>query len=51
MQRERQWLVAKRQDYFTILRDAMDIDQLETPAPYFGTTTGQLWFCRERSEQ
>jgi hypothetical protein len=33
----------KKQSYFTILRDAMDIDRLTAPALYFGTTTGQLW--------
>jgi hypothetical protein len=32
--------------YFTVQRDAMTIDQLDTPALYFGTTTGQLWVGR-----
>ena len=29
----------------------MDIDQLKSPALYFGTTTGQLWIGREGGEQ
>jgi len=41
----------KKQSYFTILRDAMDIDRLATPALYFGTTTGQLWIGREGGEK
>lgn len=41
----------KKQTYFTVLRDAMDIDDLKTPALYFGTTTGQLWIGREGGEQ
>ena len=34
-----------------VLRDAMDIDRLEAPALYFGTTTGQLWIGRDGGEQ
>ena len=41
----------KRQSYFTILRDAMDTDELKSPALYFGTTTGQLWIGRNGGEQ
>jgi photosystem II stability/assembly factor-like uncharacterized protein len=41
----------KKQSYFTVLRDGMDIDRLKTPALYFGTTTGQLWIGREGGEQ
>jgi photosystem II stability/assembly factor-like uncharacterized protein len=41
----------KKQSYFTVLRDAMDIDRLKSPALYFGTTTGQLWIGREGGEQ
>ena len=41
----------KKQSYFTILRDAMDADELKSPALYFGTTTGQLWIGREGGEQ
>ena len=41
----------KKQSYFTVLRDGMDIDHLKTPALYFGTTTGQLWIGREGGEQ
>jgi hypothetical protein len=32
----------KKETFFTIQRDAMDIDRLRSPALYFGTTTGQL---------
>ena len=31
--------------------DAMDIDDLKSPALYFGTTTGQLWIGREGGEK
>ncbi len=41
----------RKQSYFTIQRDAMDIDELKTPALYFGTTTGQLWIGREGGEE
>jgi photosystem II stability/assembly factor-like uncharacterized protein len=41
----------KKQNYFTVLRDAMDVDHLKTPALYFGTTTGQLWIGREGGER
>ena len=41
----------KQESYFTILRDAMDIDELKSPALYFGTTTGQLWIGRDGSEK
>lgn len=37
--------------YFTVLRDAMDVDDLGTPAVYFGTTTGQLWMGRDGGER
>jgi hypothetical protein len=40
----------KKDSYFTILRDAMTIDTLASPALYFGTTTGQLWMGREGGE-
>ena len=32
-------------------RDAMDIDELKSPALYFGTTTGQLWMGRDGGEE
>src|ERR1051325_140511 len=32
----------KKDHYFTVQRDAMDIDEFKSPALYFGTTTGQL---------
>ena len=41
----------KKETYFTVLRDAMDIDELAAPALYFGTTTGQLWIGREGGEK
>ncbi|MDA1273471.1 MAG: exo-alpha-sialidase [Verrucomicrobia bacterium] len=41
----------KKESFFTVLRDAMDIDELSSPALYFGTTTGQLWFGREGGER
>jgi photosystem II stability/assembly factor-like uncharacterized protein len=41
----------KKESYFTVLRDAMDIDHLAEPALYFGTTTGQLWMGRDSGEQ
>ncbi|MBI3272319.1 MAG: exo-alpha-sialidase [Planctomycetes bacterium] len=41
----------KKESYFTVLRDAMDIDELKAPALYFGTTTGQLWIGRNGGEE
>ena len=41
----------KKQSYFTVQRDAMDIDEMKNPAVYFGTTTGQLWIGRESGEE
>jgi hypothetical protein len=41
----------KKESYFTVLRDAMDIDDASSPALYFGTTTGQLWIGREGGER
>jgi hypothetical protein len=41
----------KKDSYYTVQRDAMDIDQLKSPALYFGTTTGQLWIGRDGGEQ
>lgn len=37
----------RKESFFTVLRDAMDIDDLKSPALYFGTTTGQLWLGRD----
>ncbi|PYT12972.1 MAG: glycosyl hydrolase [Acidobacteria bacterium] len=42
---------SKKKSYFTVLRDAMDIDELKSPALYFGTTTGQLWIGRDGGEK
>ena len=41
----------KKDSFFTILRDAMDIDDLKSPALYFGTTTGQVWMGRDGGEE
>jgi photosystem II stability/assembly factor-like uncharacterized protein len=41
----------KRDSYYTVLRDAMDVDECTSPALYFGTTTGQLWIGRDGGEQ
>ncbi len=41
----------KKDAYFTVLRDSMDIDDLKSPALYFGTTTGQLWMGRDGGEE
>jgi hypothetical protein len=41
----------KKESYFTVLRDALDIDELKSPALYFGTTTGQLWIGRDGGEE
>jgi hypothetical protein len=40
----------KKESFFTIQRDAMDIDELKSPAIYFGTTTGQVWMGHEGGE-
>ena len=37
----------KKESFFTVLRDAMDIDDRKSPALYMGTTTGQLWIGRD----
>jgi hypothetical protein len=41
----------KKESFFTVQRDGMDIDELSTPALYVGTTTGQLWMGREGGEE
>jgi len=41
----------KEESFFTVQRDAMDIDSLGKPALYFGTTTGQLWMGRDGGEE
>lgn len=40
----------KKETYFTVLRDALDIDDFKSPALYMGTTTGQLWVGRDGGE-
>jgi len=41
----------KKQSYFTVLRDALTVDTVRSPALYFGTTTGQLWIGRDGGER
>jgi hypothetical protein len=41
----------KKDSYYTVLRDAMAIDELKSPALYFGTTTGQVWMGRDGGEE
>jgi hypothetical protein len=40
----------KKEAWFTVLRDAMDIDDAGKPSIWFGTTTGQLWRGRDGGE-
>ncbi|MBX3420829.1 MAG: exo-alpha-sialidase [Pirellulaceae bacterium] len=39
-----------KDSYFTVQRDGMTVDSLDSPALYFGTTTGQLWIGRDAGE-
>ncbi len=41
----------KKETFFTVLRDALDIDELKSPALYMGTTTGQLWLGRDGGDE
>jgi len=41
----------KKESFFTVQRDAMDVDELRSPALYLGTTTGQLWIGRDGGEE
>ncbi len=41
----------KKDSFFTVQRDGMDMDDLKSPALYFGTTTGQLWIGRDGGEE
>jgi photosystem II stability/assembly factor-like uncharacterized protein len=41
----------KKDSYFTVLRDAMAVDDAKLPALYLGTTTGQLWIGRDGGEE
>ncbi len=41
----------KKDGFFTVLRDGMDMDDCKSPALYFGTTTGQLWIGRDGGEE
>jgi hypothetical protein len=40
----------KKDAWFTVLRDALDIDDGRRPSIWFGTTTGQLWRGRDGGE-
>lgn len=40
----------KKEAWFTVLRDAMDLDDARRPSVWFGTTTGQLWRGRDGGE-
>lgn len=41
----------KKDSYYTVLRDSMTVDDLKSPALYFGTTTGQIWIGRDGGEE
>jgi photosystem II stability/assembly factor-like uncharacterized protein len=41
----------KKNTWLTVQRDGMAIDDLKSPALYFGTTTGQLWMGRDGGEE
>jgi photosystem II stability/assembly factor-like uncharacterized protein len=41
----------KKESFFTVQRDGLDIDEVKSPALYFGTTTGQLWMGRDGGEE
>jgi len=40
-----------KESFFTVQRDGMDVDEVASPALYFGTTTGQVWIGREGGER
>ncbi len=41
----------KKEAWFTVLRDAMDVDEGKRPSLWLGTTTGQLWRGRDGGEE
>ena len=41
----------KKESYFTVLRDALTMDDVNSPSLYLGTTTGQLWIGRDGGDQ
>ncbi|MFZ2491345.1 MAG: exo-alpha-sialidase [Thermoanaerobaculia bacterium] len=41
----------EKESFFTVQRDAMDIDAMPSPALYLGTTTGQLWIGRDGGQR
>jgi hypothetical protein len=40
----------KKESWFTVQRDGMTMDDLPSPALYFGTTTGKLWMGKDGGE-
>jgi hypothetical protein len=40
----------KKDAWFTVLRDNMDVDDAKSPSLWFGTTTGQVWRGRDGGE-
>lgn len=40
----------KKEAWFTVLRDSLDLDEGPRPSVWFGTTTGQLWRGRDGGE-
>jgi photosystem II stability/assembly factor-like uncharacterized protein len=41
----------KKEAWFTVLRDAMELDDSRRPSVWFGTTTGQVWRGREGGDE
>lgn len=41
----------KKDAYYTVLRDALDFDDLKAPALYMGTTNGKVWIGRDGGDQ
>lgn len=41
----------KKESFFTVLRDGMTFDHFDSPAVYFGTTTGQLWMGHDGGDE
>ncbi len=39
-----------KRSHTCVLRDAMALDQMDTPGVYFGTTTGEVFFSRDLGE-
>jgi hypothetical protein len=41
----------KKDAWFTVLRDALEVDDGRSPSVWFGTTTGQLWRGRDGGDR